>query len=249
MNEKKKESSSKEKSKKSNSLKILAVGDLHGDKEKSKELAEKAKKEGVDLVIFTGDFTFFETDTEGLIGPFVEKGLKVILIPGNHETIATTDFLASLYGGKNLHGYAMIYKGIGFVGIGGSTVGPNTQLSEKEIWEIIKSGFQQLEKLKKYSKLEKTVLVSHTHPAGTLMEKLTDFFKGSKSIRKAIEYFKPDLFICSHVHEAEGIEEIIGETKLINVGRSGKIIEIPVEEKNKNNKQKVVKRNKKEKSS
>ena len=46
------------------------------------------------------------------------------------------------------------------------------------------------------------------------------------AVREAIERFQPDLALCGHVHEAEGIEEKIGKTKLINVGRQGKIIEI-----------------------
>ena len=69
-------------------------------------------------------------------------------------------------------------------------------------------------------------MVTHVHPSGTLMEKFTDFFPGSSGVRKAIEKFQPDIALCSHVHEAEGIEEKIGKTKVINVGRKGKIIEI-----------------------
>jgi len=214
-------------------LKILAAGDLHGDKEQSKKLAEKAKKEKVDLVILTGDLTFFEQDTTGIVGPFIEKGLRVLLIPGNHETLATADFLAELYGGKNIHGYAVIYKGVGIVGVGGSNVGPNFVLTEEEIWETIKQGFERLKMIEKYSPLEKILVISHTHPSGTLMERFTTFFKGSTALRRAIEYFKPDLVLCSHVHEAEGLEEKIGKTKIINVGRNGRIIEIPIEKKKK----------------
>ncbi|MCX8147364.1 MAG: hypothetical protein N3D84_02765 [Candidatus Woesearchaeota archaeon] len=69
-------------------------------------------------------------------------------------------------------------------------------------------------------------MVTHVHPAGTKMEKFTKFFQGSEGVKKAIERFKPDIILCSHVHEAEGIEEKIGKTKVINVGKKGKIIEI-----------------------
>lgn len=40
------------------------------------------------------------------------------------------------------------------------------------------------------------------------------------------EKLQPDLFISGHIHELEGIEEKIGKTRVINVGRRGKIIEI-----------------------
>jgi len=58
------------------------------------------------------------------------------------------------------------------------------------------------------------------------MEKLTTIFPGSTGVRKAITHLKPDIALCSHVHEAEGIEERVGKTRVINVGRRGKIIEI-----------------------
>ena len=51
-------------------------------------------------------------------------------------------------------------------------------------------------------------------------------FPGSKSITKAIKKFKPALLLHGHIHEAGGIEEKIGSTRVINVGRKGKIIEI-----------------------
>jgi Icc-related predicted phosphoesterase len=47
---------------------------------------------------------------------------------------------------------------------------------------------------------------------------------GSDAVRKAVEKFKPDILLCGHVHEAEGLEEVIGKTRVINVGRKGKII-------------------------
>ena len=42
----------------------------------------------------------------------------------------------------------------------------------------------------------------------------------------AIEEFKPEIHICGHIHETHGIEEKIGSTTVINVGKTGKIIEL-----------------------
>ena len=68
-------------------------------------------------------------------------------------------------------------------------------------------------------------MVTHEHPAGTNMT-FGGAISGSKAVKKAIDKFKPDFVLCSHVHEAEGIEEKVGKTKVINVGREGKILEI-----------------------
>ena len=200
-------------------LKILAAGDIHGDTGLAEKLALKAKREKVDLVILCGDLTYMDSSTEGIVGPFVKRHEKVLLIPGNHETIATADFLAQLYDAKNIHGYSVKYKDVGIFGAGGANIGL-FQLEETEIYDLLKKGYDKI----KY--LGKKIMVTHVHPTSTKMEKFTKFFPGSTGVKKAIDKFKPDLLLCSHVHEAEGIEEIVGKTRVINVGRKGKIIEI-----------------------
>lgn len=200
-------------------MKILAAGDIHGDTGLAKKLADIAKKEKVDLVVLCGDLTLAESSTEGIIGPFKKLGEKVVLIPGNHETVATADFLAELYGATNLHGYSIMAGNVGLFGAGGANIGM-FQLTEDEIFKLIEQGYRGIKDAKR------KIMVTHVHPSGTKMEKFTKFFPGSEGIRKAIEKFKPDILLCSHVHEAEGIEEMVGKTKVINVGKKGKIIEI-----------------------
>jgi Icc-related predicted phosphoesterase len=200
-------------------LKILAAGDIHGDMSLAKKLAERAHKEKVDLVVLCGDLTHADQSTDNLIGPFKKLHEKVLLIPGNHEPNATVDFLAEAYDIKNLHGYSVKYKDVGIFGAGGANIGL-FQMTEKEIYDMLKKGFEKI----KY--LDKRIMVTHVHPSGTKMEKFTKFFPGSTGVKKAIEKFQPDILFCSHVHEAEGIEEMVGKTKVINVGRKGKIIEL-----------------------
>lgn len=200
-------------------FKILAAGDIHGDSGLAKKLANQASKENVDLVVLCGDITSPRTETTNLIKPFVTAGKKVLLIPGNHDSFATADFLAEMYGVKNIHGYSVKYDDVGFFGCGGANIGIEA-LAEDEIFDVLKKGFD------KVKKMNKTIMVTHVHPTGTKMEKFSQFVPGSTGIRKAVEKFKPDIMFCSHVHEAEGVEEYIGKTKVINVGRKGKIIEL-----------------------
>lgn len=200
-------------------MRILAAGDLHGDKDTVNKLAEKAEKENVDLVVLCGDLTFHDSSTEGLIGPFLKKHKKVILIPGNHETVATADFLAELYGVTNLHGYSIEYKDIGLFGCGGANIGV-FQLPEDDIYKLLKKGHGKIKELKK------KIMVTHIHPKSSMMEKFSKLVPASEGVRKAIDRFKPDILFCSHVHEAEGLEEKIGRTKVYNVGSKGRIIDI-----------------------
>ncbi len=196
-------------------FKILAAGDFHGDSSTAKKLAKKAKKQNVDLVILTGDITG-TIETENLLKPFIEQGKKVIFVPGNWETKETADFLSKLYGVKNIGKHYVKYKDIGIFGVGSEDWQLN--LNEKKTFNKLKKNFEKIKNL------EKHILVSHIHAAKTKAE--FSGIPGSTALRKAIKEFQPDLFISGHIHEAEGLSEKIGKTKLISVGRKGKIIEI-----------------------
>lgn len=198
--------------------KILAVGDIHGDSKLIKKLAEKAKEENVDLVILAGDLTILETEAKGIIKPFIDAKKQVLLIPGNHESVATVDFLAEIYSPtKNIHGYSFIKDNLGVFGAGGADIGLH-QIKDSDIYDLLKKGNE------KVKGLDKKIMVTHMHPRETKSE--FSGFRGSIAVRKAIETFKPDVAICAHIHEASGFEDKIGNTRVINVSRKGKIFEV-----------------------
>ena len=188
-------------------VRIFAAGDFHGDKQSAKQLADRAVKEKADIIILNGDIVE-EDNTQGIMHYFKKTGKPVFLVPGNHDHLAT-DFLAEQYNAQNINGKIVQYKNVEIIGCEGQT--------EKEIYDNIK---------KARATAQKTLLVAHIHPAGTLMEKFSQIVRGSTTLRKAIEKTKPDAVVCGHVHEAEGIEEKIGNTTVINAGKKGKIIEL-----------------------
>ena len=198
-------------------MKILAAADLHGDSDATKKLAERAIKENVDLVILCGDLTGF-IETKDIIKPFKDKNQRVLILPGNWESFATVDFMAQIYGVKNIHGYSAQYENVGFFGAGGTPdIGP-VPSTENEIRKTLEKAHAGLKGI------EKKVMLTHTHPAGSKSE--FSGIPGSKAIREAILKFKPDILLHGHIHEGSGIEETIGETKVFNVGKEGKVIEI-----------------------
>ena len=197
-------------------LRVLAAADLHGDSGAAKKLAKKAEKEKADLVVLCGDLTGF-VESKDIIKPFKDKNQKVLILPGNWESFATTDFLAEFYGVKNIHGYSARYENIGFFGAGGADTGP-VPTSERELKDTLQKAHSGLKGI------EKKVMLTHMHPEGTRSE--FSGFKGSKAIRDAVLKFKPDFLIHGHIHEAEGFEDKIGSTRILNVGKEGKILEI-----------------------
>lgn len=198
-------------------MKILALSDLHGDRTFAKKMAELGSKEKVDLVIIAGDLVDHTANIDGLIGPFKEKGLEIAVIPGNHEGLAEIGFLQEKYGVKNLHGYALKKGDIGIFGCGYGDIGVH-QLTEEDFFSTLKRAHDSLPEVRK------KLMVTHVQPKDSLLG--LGIFTGSAGVRKALDELKPDLHLCGHIHETQGIEEKVGSTRVINVGKGGKIIEL-----------------------
>src|SRR3989338_2017962 len=198
-------------------MKILALSDVHGDRAFIKKMAEKGAQEKVDLVILACDLVDHNGSTEGLIGPFKDKGLEVAVIPGNHEGLAETGFMVDKYGALDLHGYVIRLGDIGIFGCGYADVGIH-QLTEEQFFTTLKKAHDSLAGVKK------KLMVTHVQPSDSILG--LGVFPGSSGVRKAIEQFQPDVHICGHIHETHGIEDRIGKTRSINVGKTGRIIEI-----------------------
>lgn len=195
-------------------LRIFAAGDIHGNTKLAENLAKKAEREKADLVILTGDIVGL-IETENIIKPFTDRKEKVLFVPGNWDSADTALVLEKLYGIKNLDNYYIKEGNIGIFGLGNPG---QLSLNEKDAFEKLRKNFEKIKNL------EKKILVTHIHAQGTKSE--LSGFPGSSAIRKAIDKFQPDLLISGHIHELEGIEETIGKTRVLNVGRRGRIIEI-----------------------
>jgi len=193
-------------------LKILAAADLHGDVGIARALSAKAKKSKADLVVLAGDIYGYSEGDEDILGPFVEAGQKVVFVPGNCDFDEEHEILKKR--AKSIHNYYVTYGDVGIVGIGN----PNWKLSlDSEDLAEIKRNFSRM-------KAGKRILVSHLHAAGTKAE--FSGIPGDEVIKKAVDEFKPDLLIAAHIHEGEGLEDEIGKTRVVQVGRKGKVIEV-----------------------
>jgi len=193
-------------------LRILAAADLHGDVDIARKLSVKGLKEKVDLVVLAGDIYGYSEGEPGILEPFRKAGQKVVFVPGNCDFDEEHEALKKR--AKSIHNYYVTYGGVGIVGIGN----PNWKLSldAGDLAEI-KRNFGRM-------KAGKKILVSHLHAAGTKAE--FSGIPGDDVIRDAVDEFKPDLLIAAHIHEGEGIEDKIGKTRVVQVGRKGKILEI-----------------------
>ncbi|MCE5213494.1 MAG: metallophosphoesterase [Methanobacterium sp.] len=194
-------------------MKILAVGDVHGD---YKKIIEYLKSHKVDLVIITGDITQFGPAELGeeILNEIANFNVPVLAIPGNcdpesiHSKIENSKAL-------NIHCRSMIINDIGICGFGGSNPTPfDTPLEFEEV-QIYDEASKVL---KGIADQKITLFITHAPPYDTKTDLLpSGEHAGSTSIRKIIEESQPSLCVCGHIHESMGVDEI-GETKIINPG-------------------------------
>lgn len=198
---------------------IMAIADIHGDTNLVKKLAKKAKDEKVDIIIIPGDLTWIEELPRGIIEPFTKLNKDILIIPGNHETQNTIELLKAQYPNiKNIHGKGIKEKDIGIFGAGYSQNTGPFWAEEEEIFKALKRGHEQIRNT------PKKIMITHAHHKGSKAE--FTGFEGSEAVKKAIEKFRPDIVLNGHIHEAGGIEEKIGKTRIINVARKPIIFDI-----------------------
>ena len=73
---------------------------------------------------------------------------------------------------------------------------------------------------------EGAVLVVHSPPKGHCDESSAGDHLGSEAILEAIEAKRPRLAVCGHIHESWGAESEVGPTPVINLGPSGRLIDL-----------------------
>jgi len=200
-------------------LKVFACGCLHGDTDRVSRAVATITSSDVDLIVLVGDFVNPHAENMALFQPFLDTGKPLVFVSGNHDGAVLSKFLSEHYSVHELHGKGVRYNHVGVFGVSGANVGIE-QLAEDEFLEKMIIGHEAI------AYLSTKLMVSHIPPSGTLMDKMSPFVSGSTGVRKAIEKLQPDVMLCAHIHEAAGMEFMIGNTRVINVCHEGKIVEL-----------------------
>lgn len=212
-------------------LRILALSDIHGD-ERFREHVDRVLSSGdkVDCIVVAGDITHGGPAriAERILGYLRSLNVPVLAVPGNLDPQSSIHVAFRKTGIVDLHGRGEILDGIGFIGCGGSPIGPHIvpyrreryYITEEEIARTLLEALEDLER--KGEKPERIVLVTHTPPYGTKLDVIFGGgHAGSRSVRVFVEELQPDLVICGHMHESRGIDRI-GRSLIVNVGESWK---------------------------
>jgi hypothetical protein len=170
-------------------MKIYAVADIHGARERERRAIELASES--DLAIVCGDITQFGPPEDAK--RFLDKMgdvVKTLALPGNCDEPGTIEAIEAS-AAKNIHNNRIEFQGFPFFGYSGSS-----PFGEEE---------ETYDSLKRLAK-EKGVLCTHAAPKGHLDLTLGGYSIGSGAVLRVIEETKPVLSLFGHVHEGVGSE-------------------------------------------
>ena len=193
-------------------LRLLAFSDLHRNLDGARRLVARSAE--ADAVLAAGDFASVHRGLEETIAALRAIETPTLLVPGNNETEEALRAACDGWAAATvLHGEAADVDGVTFFGLGaGVPVTPwdwSFDLSDGEAEEML-AGCP-----------EGAVLVLHSPPKGHVDKGL-----GSEAILRAIEARRPPLAVCGHIHDCWGQESRIGDTRVMNLGPDGTLIEI-----------------------
>lgn len=198
-------------------MKVLAFVDSHGWFDILDSIHEKVVKENIELVLCAGDVSVFSRDIKLILDRMNELGCKVLLIPGNHEEPSHLEKLCRDY--ENiiyLHQGSYVWGNYFFFGYGGGGFSKRDERFAriaKKVEKDIEDGM-------------KLVLLLHGPPYGTKLDLVMDDHVGNQDYTDFIKRAKPELVVCGHLHENSEKQDRIGNSKIINPGPDGKVLDI-----------------------
>jgi uncharacterized protein len=200
-------------------MKILIFSDIHTDWKRLEQLLAIE----ADAYFCAGDVVSWARGLPDAGRLLAHRAAQMYVLPGNHESAADIERLCADFGLHNFHGGSITLDGVTIAGLGYSS--PTPFKTPGEYTEAQMAG--ELAKLPPAQ-----VLICHAPPNGTLLDRAGQdqegkpLHFGSTAVAEYIAQTQPAYFFCGHIHEAEGVEERIGGTLGVNVGKKGYLLEI-----------------------
>lgn len=186
-------------------IRIYAVADLHGKKDRLEVVEKKVAQLKPDLLILPGDITGFFSRHQTLkrLGSL---NVQTMAVRGNSE-IWMSDQRFSSFGIVPLHLARIQIKGGNIIGVSGAfplpfhtRIGLMEQALEKKLMKLVNN---------------RTILVAHPPPYGTRDEVSGRMHAGSRLIKNIMDRKQPKMVLCGHIHERAG-QSTSGHSKVIN---------------------------------
>jgi len=197
-------------------MKFLFFSDIHSDL----KALERLVNVEADYYFAVGDLVSWSRGLDAVGEILKRRAGRTFVLPGNHESAADIAAFCDQFGFLNFHAKHIIIGGVCIAGLGYSSPTPfNTPGEYTED--------QMAAQLGKFAPLSPEVLACHAPPKNSTLDRAGEGQHfGSTSVRNFIELYQPRYFFCGHIHEAEGVQETIGKTLCVNVGKRGYLLEL-----------------------
>lgn len=195
---------------------ILIFSDLHGDL----KALERLLSIDADYYVAAGDLSNFARGLDPMGVMLQAKAERMYVLPGNHESTTDIELFCAKFGLQTFHHKTFQAGSQLIAGLGYSNITPF-----RTPGEYTEEQFHDL--LQPWAELRPSVLICHCPPKDTPLDQAgPGKHFGSQAIREYLECCQPDYFFCGHIHEAEGVDAVIGATKARNVGKRGYLLEV-----------------------
>jgi Icc-related predicted phosphoesterase len=197
-------------------VKLLIFSDIHSNH----KALERLMTVEADYYFAAGDLGNWARGLEECGKILKQRGERVYVIPGNHESAGQITALCAQFGFHDFHGQTLRIAKHHVAGLGYSSPTPFHTPGEYSEAELAA-------RLGPFASLEPLVLICHAPPYGTALDRVRDGLHArSRSVRDFVDCHQPEYLFCGHIHEAEGAEIQMGKTKAVNVGKRGYLLEL-----------------------
>ncbi len=198
-------------------MKFCLGSDIHGNIGSLKHFLKISKSAKCDNLLLAGDLASWQDNTS-IFEVFNElniSGIPTIAVLGNSDYENYLELAKDYSQIKILHGNSMVINNINIIGVSGipetNEHGSYFSIPESKILKLFVNAINEIEKRKFL------ISISHVPPLNILDMNRYGEHIGSRAIKTFIERYKPDLHLCGHVHESQGIVRI-GKTIVVNAG-------------------------------
>ena len=200
------------------SVRLLVFSDLHRDHDTARELVRRSVD--VDAVLAAGDLATFRQGLRDVVSILSAIERPTLLVAGNSETPdELREACAHWESAHVLHGEELVLGGHPFFGLGGAC--PVTPFGA---WSFDLTEDEARTALAPCP--EHAVLVTHAPPYGHVDQDSGAKHLGSRALLETIETRNPRLVVCGHIHGSWTQESRLANTRIVNAGPEGQIIEI-----------------------
>jgi Icc-related predicted phosphoesterase len=207
-------------------LRVLGLVDIHWSGRKPLELPDLSE---IDLVLLGGDLTNFKGAHEArvIVEEIRSAGPDVLAVCGNCDRPEIEGYLEDE--DIALDRRARVVNGALFVGLSAGLPFGGCPYERTEA-EFAVACDEAKAAANAVGSTGPTVLLSHQPPRGTRCDRVLRIkHVGSRSIRRLVEEWQPELVLCGHIHESRG-RDTIGRSMVINPGpwKSGRSLRFDI---------------------